>query len=134
MKFEEILNKYLQDDNFKEEVKTLIKNNNFKEAILKYDLPYSESELVSLIDERAEAANCKDKKRIAELEERIAYLNSALKTLEEEYSRLKARADSLPGDHPTRRAINAQIYSVLSDINSKEREKRELEEELRRIK
>lgn len=140
MTFEEAFNKYLKDDDFKKEVKASIENNDFKEIIIKYDLSYSETELASLINERAEAANCKDKEEEAEnrkVENRKAELKEEIvkyETLKEihaaRYEEQKKKLEECPVDSPERDAINASVLEALKCRNSFEAIIKELQEEL----
>lgn len=93
MTFEELFDKYLQEDSFKKEVKELLENDDLKAVISRYDLPYSEEELASLISERAETANCKDKKREAELKAEIAKYENLRDHAHSEAKRLKDEAN-----------------------------------------
>lgn len=58
MKFDELFEKYMNDNEFKDELLLEIKEEGLNNVIVKYDLPYSVDELKEMISNKIEAANC----------------------------------------------------------------------------
>lgn len=58
MEFNELFRKYLDDDSFKQEYLKLSNEEDYKEFAKKYDIPYTLDEMKTLVQEKAESANC----------------------------------------------------------------------------
>ena len=60
MKFDELINKFNDDNKFREEIIILGKNGGAKAIIKKYEIPYTEDELIELLKARMERSNCSE--------------------------------------------------------------------------
>ena len=58
MEFNELFNKYLNDESFKEEYLKLSSESDYNEFCKKHDIPYSLEEMKTLIQDKIESANC----------------------------------------------------------------------------
>ena len=58
MEFNELFEKYINDDSFKVEAESIYDENLYKEFAKKNDIPYSLEELKILISDQVEKANC----------------------------------------------------------------------------
>ena len=58
MEFNELFEKFLNDDSFQEEVENITDDNSYNEFARKYDVPYTLEELVDLLNKKSETSNC----------------------------------------------------------------------------
>lgn len=58
MEFNELLEKFLNDPSFEEEVASISDRSSYNELAKKYNIPYSLEELRDLANNKAETTNC----------------------------------------------------------------------------
>lgn len=58
MEINELIKKFTNDEKFREEIVTLGKEGGAKAIIEKYDIPYSEDELLEMLNAKLEQSNC----------------------------------------------------------------------------
>ena len=58
MEIDELINKFSNDDKFREEIIIIGKEGGLKAVIKKYELPYTEEEITEVVKARMEQSNC----------------------------------------------------------------------------